>query len=516
MLFLGALAILYLPIVVISLRRDEVGSRRNPGFIPLIGYDAAEGFWIKARVGFSPSDYYYGYYRIEEYTKIGLGIGYVGTIKKRNGKRQTDINYFRQQNKLQGTTNTNLNLHDQEIFSQTTRAQLTLDYTGNYGPLTNLPPQYNLNVAVDHGTARGNLQNYSFSDHMQMSQSLQNDLTLSYTTSFSGSYYGVSSPNSDTLHLQTLTHFVGRSYDYSLTYDRTDSKLAETVQREPELQIRPLTPIFPNFKAIPITTQYTLGIYDDPTANITTSRGEARLQLGPGLAHVLDSDFNATVTAQQDYYGTGDEKAQIAQQATLTTPLFNHLQNTISYSDSHVNGPLAEPFTFDPLTNGLKQANDVLRIYNGDTYSFSLTGTTYFNRQAQAIGYQLQSRPSQRSTLLLSGSFQPGSGFGFDRTSVQLSTPFGYKSDLQIATFIDWKNHMRLESKNIYYRHIVGDCYELRASYNQDLKQVYFTVTLLAFPSQSANFGIGQSASLASVIPGSLTSAAFTTGASSP
>jgi len=41
------------------------------------------------------------------------------------------------------------------------------------------------------------------------------------------------------------------------------------------------------------------------------------------------------------------------------------------------------------------------------------------------------------------------------------------------------------------------------------------TVTLLAFPSQSANFGIGQSASLASVIPGSFSSGAFTLGAGS-
>ncbi|MEA2786646.1 MAG: LPS-assembly protein, partial [Candidatus Eremiobacteraeota bacterium] len=79
-LFLGALAIFYLPIVVISLHHDEPGSRRNPGFLPIVGYSQAEGFWVKARLGFSPSDYYYGYYRIEEYTRIGLGLGYVATL----------------------------------------------------------------------------------------------------------------------------------------------------------------------------------------------------------------------------------------------------------------------------------------------------------------------------------------------------------------------------------------------------------------------------------------------------
>jgi hypothetical protein len=528
--FLGALAILYLPVVVISLRQEQIGTRRNPGFIPLIGYDQAEGFWVKARIGFSPSEYYYGYYRIEEYTKIGLGLGYVGTLKRKDGKRQTDINFFRQANRLQQTTNNNLTFQDQENFSQSTRGSLAVNYTSNYGPLTSLPAQLTINAALDHGDTRGDRQNYNFqrtstgsisstnnygfSDHLQMSPNLQNDVSVSYTDSTSGTYYGVAGQNTSTLHYQTLTHYIGRSYDYNLIFDRYDSSVQSNVQKEPELQIRPLTPLFPNFRAIPITSQYTLGFYNDPAANIATSRGEARLQFGPSQAHVLGSDFSATVTAQQDYYGTGDEKAQIAQQASLSTPLFGHLQNTISYNESHVNGPLAQPFTWDPLSSGLKQANDVLRVFNGDAYTFSLTATTFFNRQAQALGYQLQSRPSSRSTLLLSGSFQPGPGFGFDRTSVQIATPFGYKSDLQIATFIDWKNHMRLVSKNIYYRHIVGDCYELRASYNEDLKQVYFTVTLLAFPSQTANFGIGQPASLNSVIPGNFSNAAFTTGAS--
>jgi hypothetical protein len=528
-LYLGALAILYLPIVVISLRQDPLGSKRNPGFVPLVGYSQAEGFWIKARIGFSPSDTYYGYYRVEEFTKIGLGLGYVATLARKDGRRQVDVNFYTIKNRVDGSQNTNLAVTDQEAFSRTTHGQIALNYTGDYGPLTSLPAQYTLNAAVDHADARGDHQDYSFSrsstgslsstdnygitDHIQFSQSLQNDIALSYTTSTTGGYYGIANGTTDTLHFESLTHYVGRVYDYDLTYDRYDSNSQTNVQKEPELTIRPLNDLFPNFKIVPITEQYTIGLYDDPTANLQTGRAEARLQLGPALAHVLASDFSAQVTVQQDYYGTGDEKAQIGQLLTLTTPLFNHIVNTISYTESNTNGPLAEPFkSLDVLGPGLKQANDVLRLFNMDTYTFSLTATTFFNREAQAVGYALTSRPSPRSTLLIGGDFTPGPGFGFDRTSVQIATPFGYQSDLQIATFIDWKNHMRLESKNIYYRHVVGNCYELRASYNEDLKQVFFTVTLLAFPSEGANFGIGQSPSLASVIPGSLTGAAFTYG----
>ncbi len=529
-LFLGALAVFYLPVAVISLRHDEEGSRRQPGFIPIVGYSSAEGFYIKARVGFSPSDTYYGYYRIEEYTRIGLGLGYVATLRRKDGRRQTDINFFRMKNSTDGTNSNNLQFNDSELFSRSTQAKLALNYTGNYGPLVSLPPQYDLTAAVDHGNERGDRQNYSFhrsstgtqastndygfSDHRSFSQKLTNDFTLSYTNSQS---YGFEP--SKTLHFETLTHFSGKSYDYDLTFDRYDTSVPSNVQKEPELAIHPHDPLFPRLRAVPITAQYTIGLYDDPEAQpdltkngLTTSRGEARVQIGPGLAHFLASDFTGQVTVQQDAYGTGDLKAQIGQHATLTTPLFGHIINTISYDESNTNGPYAEPFkSIDVLGAGTKQANDVLRIFNGDVYSLSLTGTTFFNRQAQAIGYQLTSRPSPRSTLLLGGSFTPGPGFGFDRTSVQVASPFGYESDIQISTFVDWKNHMRLESKNIYYRHVVGECYEIRVAYNEDLKQVTASVDLLAFPSHVVNFGLG-STSLSSIIPQSFSSSTFQTG----
>lgn len=522
-LFLGALAVFYLPVVVISLRHDRSDRRRNPGFIPIVGYSQAEGFWVKARVGFSPSNYYYGYYRIEEYTRIGLGLGYVGTIRRKDGRRQTDIDYFRQQNRQSNSSSQNVQVNDQENFSRTTRGQFGFTYTGNYGPLVTLPAQYALSAALDHGTRRGDRQNYSFrrdatgstaqtnnygfTDHHVFSQLLQNDMTVSYTSNSTN--YGITSI-SQTLHLQTLTHLSTRGLDYDLTYDRYNATTPTNIQKEPELSIRPRGPLFPKLHGLPITGQFTLGDYQDPTANLGTSRGEAKITVGPGLAHVIGSDFSAQLTLQQDAYGTGDLKAQVGQQATLTTPLWGHVVNTISYTDSHVNGPLAEPFkSLDVLGLGGKQANDVLRIFNGSVYTLSLTASTYFNRQAQAVGYQLTSRPSARSTVLIGGSFTPGPGLGFDRTNVQFATPFGRGSDLQFSTFIDWKNKGRLESKNIYYRHIVGDCYEVRIAYNQDLKQVNLSIDLLAFPSRVANFGISQTGSLNSIIPQNFSSGQF-------
>jgi hypothetical protein len=128
---------------------------------------------------------------------------------------------------------------------------------------------------------------------------------------------------------------------------------------------------------------------------------------------------------------------------------------------------------------------------------------------AEPITYQLLTRPGRNISLLAGGTWTPGAGFGFDRTNLQIAAPIGRTADIQISTFVDWKNKARLESKNIYFRKIVGDCYEVRVAYNEDLKTVNVTIDLLAFPSQAVNFGLGQTTS---IIPQSFASDQFFNG----
>ena len=75
-------------------------------------------------------------------------------------------------------------------------------------------------------------------------------------------------------------------------------------------------------------------------------------------------------------------------------------------------------------------------MFNGDTYDFSLGYSTNFDGVAQPWSYQLTARPSLRSVVLLSGSFIPGPGQGFETTNLQLSTPFGRDASLQFVTTI--------------------------------------------------------------------------------
>jgi hypothetical protein len=523
-LYLGGFAVFFLPILVIPLTHVEGGPGRETGFLPIIGYSQAEGFYVKAKIGFAPSDTYYGYYRIDEETK--LGIGYVAFFRRKDGKRAVDVNFYRfRSNQGQGDQN-NLQINDAENWSRTLRGQFGINYQGNYAPGVFLPPSYTITGSVIH-TGPAESQSYTFNkygegseqsslnlgfiDQRTLSPAVTQGVNISYTGN-SNAYAGAAQII-DTFTFNTLTHITTSGIDYDLTFDKTESSEPSGIDKLPELLVRPHGTLDPGFLLLPITAQFAVGEYSEHQQQVTdaagdtigglaTQRAQAQLTFGPVLAHFFGSDFNASVIATQDAYGTGDLKAQVQQDASLTTSISNHIVNAITYSEQNSNGPQAEPFkTFDIIGGASHQASDVVRFFNGDIYTLTLQSSTLFDRAAQPVNYQLNLRPSPRSSLVVGGTWIPGPGNGFPITNVQLITPFGRGADIEIATNIDWKARGQLQSKNIYYRRIIGDCYELNLAYNQDLKQVTFNVLILAYPSHSASFGLG---SPQSILPGQL------------
>jgi hypothetical protein len=499
LVFLGGIAILYVPILVVPLNRSE-GQRRPVAFAPEVGYNQVQGAYIRARIGFGTKNTYYGYYRVEEYSKQGLGLGYVAYIGRRDQRRQTNINLYT----LQGQNGTgrqdNFSVQDTENFSQHTRGQFNADYTGNYGPYVDLPPSYSLSGTLNHTTAKSN-ESYTFSHYAvgsqqstlngalqatrQLSSNLTQGLQLSFTEN-TNNYAGVSTPSSS-LHINTLTHATSRNADYDLTIDQTDAAIASGYNRVPELVIHPHT----GHGVIPLDTQFTLGEYTEPSDARETSRGEFDANVGPALFKVFhSSDLSASLGVSQYAYGTGDLKAQTRQNINLTTPISHHFNNVIMYTEQNTSGPPSEPFQYlDILGGAAHNAQEVLRIYNADFYTVTLSTATAFNHIAEPIGYQLLAHPSTRSTVIVAGSYVPGSGNGFPETNIQIATPIGRGQDIEFTTNINWKYGERFMDKNIYFRKIIGNCYDVRASYNEDLKAVNVSLDLLSFPSRTANFG---------------------------
>jgi hypothetical protein len=252
--------------------------------------------------------------------------------------------------------------------------------------------------------------------------------------------------------------------------------------------------------------QLTWGFYSEAqnsgTTAMSTERIDMALNVGPALFKVFrTSDFSVGFTVDQDLYGTGDEKASVTQSLGLTTPIGKHIINAITYDEQNPIGPPDVPFELlDRLSTGSHQAQDVLRIFNSDVYSLSLSSGTLFDRDAQPVLYQMTMRPSVRSTLIISGSWEPGPGDGFQSTNVQVFTPFGRETDLQFTTNVNWKNPggfaNKLQDKTVFYRKVIGECYDIMAGYNQDLKQFNLNFELLAFPGETAGVGLSPTSAL--------------------
>lgn len=499
LVFLGGVAILFIPVLVVPLNRQE-GQRHPVVFAPEVGYNQAQGAYVRVRLGFGSKDTYYGYYRIEEYSKAGLGLGYVAYIGRRDNRRQVNINAYTLQGKNGSGRQDNLSIQDTENFSQHTRGQFGVTYTGDYGPYVNLPASYSLSGTLTHATQESS-ESYTFSRYAvgsqqstlngafqitrQLSGNVTQGLQLSYTDNVN-SYSGVTIPTSS-LHINALTHATSRFADYDFTIDQTDSASPSGYNKVPELVIHPHS----GRGTIPFDTQLTIGQYTEPSDSRETTRGEFDANIGPALFKVFhSSDLSITFGASQYAYGTGDLKAQTRQNVNLTTPISKHFNNVISYTEQNTAGPPAEPFQYlDVLGGAAHNAQEVLRIFNGDIYTLSLSTSTGFNHQAQPIAYQLTSHPSLRSTVIVAGSYVPGPGNGFPQTNVQIATPIGRGQDIEFTTNVNWKLGERFMNKNIYFRKLIGDCYDVRASYNEDLKAVNVSLDLLSFPSRSANFG---------------------------
>ncbi len=512
-LWLGAAAVFYLPLLVIPLRSLE-NQRTKPHWFPEVGYNSYEGAWIKIQIPFGKDQYYYGYYIVNYYTLEGLGLGYVAFYTSKKGRRSASINIYTINNREAGGRQTNAALAEQENFSDHLRSNFQFSYQSNYGPLITVPPNESLSEAIVHQTAQTS-QNYSYShssvggqsssdsftftDTRQFNENLNE--TITYNISDSSASFGAESQFSNQSEFDYLLQYTTSGADYQMEWDKIYAQEATGINKIPEFEVRP-TNFFQHF-IIPLSADLTVGEYSNPAGEgqplaLATWRGDANVEAGPIEAKVFGSDFQGTVTVDQYAYGTGDLKASVEQDLSLTTPIGKHVVNTITYNEANYNGPALVPFQYldQQPTMNTKNAQDLIRLFNDDIYAFSVGWNTNFDGVAQPLSYQLSARPSARSVVLLSGSFIPGPGQGFETTNLQLSTPFGRDSSLQFVTNVNWRPSSGLNEffsdKIIYFTHTIGNCYQLLVLYNEAQQAVNVGLNLLAFPSQTAVFNIGQ------------------------
>jgi hypothetical protein len=511
-LFLGKVAVAALGVLALPL--TQIAQRQPSSYAPRIGYNSAYGVFIREFINFYRGPNWYGTYHIDFYQKVGIGLGadfYFQRLDGRGGGEFTfyELNNNGQQQALSGTRKTiTSTLNYQRLFTDHLEGAVSFNYSGQSAIFTALPATTSTNVSVTHSGARSTTSyvitdtasgpSRSFGGIVQHTIAFSPDFTQSLALNLQDN----TNPGafSRAVGFNWDTHFSARAFDADLVI-ATNHGLqtngigsgSETttpvigIQRVPELAIR-ARPFQISTLRLPVSATLTDGIYDDGYDNIETSRLDANAQLGPGIYRVGDAAvLNATATVHQDAYGTGDLQGALGFNATLQNFIGHHADNNLVYTDQSVRGFTPMP-SLDKLT-GSNQISEVLNVYNQAYYRFTAsTNYDFTTKFLSSINYQLTVDPSPYSYVSLGTSYDPH-GTGYSPLVIALAAPVTRSDYLQFTGDYDFQQHA-LQGQNWYLTHTVSDCYVIRLAYHQPLKEVDISFALLAFPSQTATFGI--------------------------
>jgi hypothetical protein len=518
-LYLGKYLVAGLGIIVVPLTQE--GQRRPTAIAPRIGYNSIYGFFLKNYINFYSSQYFYGTYHVDFYQKAGVGLGADLYFARRDGTGSGEFTIYdlhsnNSQFQNTGVRNSlNSGLTYQRVFSHHVTLSANASYVSQ-SLLNTIPPTLSANVNIVHNGARsttsyggtatstgpsssvGALVNHNIAFSPAFSENVS--LQLQYNNSvFAAGTPFESSSFSRSVLFQQDTRYSARAFDADLLVSTNHGQTSNTtsmgettqpvigLQKVPELTIRS-RPFSINDLRLPLQITLIDGVYDDGYDNITTARYELNGQAGTALYRIGDSTTaSGLVGIRQDIYGTGDERGAITEQFSLQKFFGRHADDTLAYQEQSVRGYTPMP-AYDLLT-GYDQINETFNFYNGSVYHF--TATTNYDFKDKFIGsinYQMTVNPSPYANVLLGDSYDPH-GTGYGPVAITLSTPLGRNDYLQFLGNYDFKLH-GLQGQNYFLTHTVNDCYQIRLAYRQALHELDVSFALLAFPTQSVNFGL--------------------------
>jgi hypothetical protein len=530
-LYLGGLLVAALGIVVLPLSQDA--ARHQSAIAPRVGYNSTEGWFARTFINFYRSPLYYGTYHVDYFQKVGVGLGMDLFFARADGRGSGYGSFYTLQNNayqrnLTGSKNSyQAQLNMSRVLGHHVTGGLQFAYSGQSVVASNIPSSTTAGLNFTHAGARsttsyiGNLSSSGPSNSIGASVNHTINFTPTFSQNIGLQFQGNTNPSnySRQINFNSDTRFVGAAFDGDLTISTSHgtqitqpaplvspfpSPLPTPVvantngfQKVPELTLRAL-PFQISSLRLPVEVTVTDGIYNDQFDNapngIKTSRLDLTTQIGSAFFPVgQSSDVTATATLRQDAYGTGDLLGTVGEDVSVRTLFGTHADNTLSYSSLSVRGFTPMP-SFDSAF-GTDQLGEDLNIYNGTKYRFSATTSYDFHQKfLSPVAYDLLWQPTLYSSISLGTTYDPHGDPGIDRPgysplNISLATPVGKNDFFQMQGNYDFKLH-GLQNQSYFLTHTVSDCYQIRVAYRQALKEVDFSLNLLAFPTQSVNFGI--------------------------
>jgi hypothetical protein len=532
-LYLGNFLVAALGIVVLPL--SAVAAHRESVIAPRLGYNTTEGVFARTYISFYRSPYYYGTYHVDYFQKVGIGLGMDVYFARQDGKGSGYASFYTLQNNatqrnLTGQKSSEqVTLNVDQILGHHVSGALQLSYSGQSVVASSIPSTTTAGINLTHAGARsttsyvGNVSTTGSSSSLGASVNHIINFTPTFSQAIGLQFQGNTNPGSYSrqVNFTADTHFTAPLFDGDLVIDTSHGEqitnpqpaptagatpvpgtVADTqgFQKVPELTLRS-RPFQISSLRLPLTVTVTDGIYNDqfdyrPTG-IKTSRLDITSQIGSAFFPIgQNSDVTATGTIRQDMYGTGDLLGTIGESLELRTLFGTHADNTLSYDEMSVRGFTPMP-SFDSAT-GQDQLGEVLNVYSGSTYRFSAsTDYDFHQKLLSPVSYQFLWQPTPVTSVSLGTTYDPNGVAGVQRpgygpTNISLATPIGKNDYLEFQGDYDFKLH-GLQNQSYFLTHTVENCYQIRVAYRQALKEVDFSLNLLAFPNQAVNFGINNS-----------------------
>jgi hypothetical protein len=530
-LYLGSILAAALGIVVLPLSQEA--ARHQSAIAPRVGYNSTEGFFARSFINFYRSPSYYGTYHVDYFQKVGIGLGMDVFFARADGRGNGYGSFYTLQNNayqrnLNGQKNSyQASLNVSQMLGHHVTGALQFSYTGQSVVASNIPSSTTAGVNFTHAGAHsttsyvGNLSTSGPSNSVGASV----EHTINFTPTFSqtvGLQFQGNTNTSDysrQINFTSDTRFEATSFDGDLVIDTSHGEqitqpgplvspfpsplptpmVADTngFQKVPELTLH-AHPFQISSLRLPVEVTVTDGIYNDQFDNapngIKTSRLDLTTQVGSAFFPIGQaSDVTATATFRQDAYGTGDLLGTFGEDISVRTLFGTHADNTLSYNMLSVRGYTPMP-SFDSEF-GTDNLGEVLNVYNGSKYHFSAsTSYDFHQRFLSPVAYDLLWQPTTLTSLMLGTTYDPhgASGLyrpGYSPLNITLATPVGKNDYFQMQSNYDFKLH-GLQNQSYFITHTVENCYQIRVAYRQPLREVDFSVNLLAFPTQSVNFGI--------------------------
>jgi hypothetical protein len=530
-LYLGGLLVAALGIVVLPLSQEA--AKHESAIAPRVGYNSTEGFFARSFINFYRSPYYYGTYHVDYFQKVGIGLGMDLFFARSDGRGSGYGSFYTLQNNayqqnLSGQKNSyQASLNMTQVLGHHVTGSLQFSYTGQSVVSYSVPSSTTAGLSFTHAGARsttsytGNISTSGPSNSIGAGVEHTINFTPTFSENLGLQFQGNTNPlnYSRQINFTSDTRFEATAFDGDLTIDTSHgtqitqpgpqvspfpsplpTAMVEDTngfQKVPELTLR-AKPFQISTLRLPVEVVVTDGIYNDQfdnaPAGIKTSRLDLTTQIGSAFFPVgQSSDVTATATLRQDAYGTGDLLGTVGEDVSLRTLFGTHADNTLSYNSLSVRGYTPMP-SFDSAF-GTDQLGEQLNVYNGSKYRFSATTNYDFHEKfLSPVAYDLLWQPTPLSSVSLGTTYDPH-GIpevqrpGYSPLNIALATPVGMDDYFQMEANYDFKLH-GLQNQSYFLTHTVNNCYQIRVAYRQPLKEVDFSVNLLAFPTQSVNFGI--------------------------